>query len=240
VKSATSVTPRYCQISQIIALFAGAVLLTPAHAERPMNVDDAGTLDKGGYKIEFGGNRDDRTRGIDGAAGFSPIENLELEVNFERGRDRASDPATRLIGNGFAAKWVPLQAEKGLSAGLKLEVGQLRSDDRRGLRDTEHGRSLTGLATWRFESEQAIHLNLGREWTRASGLRDHANTWGVGFEQPLVEGVQLGVETYGADHSRPDKQVGLRWEVMDGLKLSIAAGRGNGRSFGNTGLAWEF
>lgn len=37
----------------------------PAFAERPMTVDDAGTLERGGAKLEFGWSRDDAVRGYD-------------------------------------------------------------------------------------------------------------------------------------------------------------------------------
>ncbi|MBL8446552.1 MAG: hypothetical protein JNJ44_03965, partial [Zoogloeaceae bacterium] len=43
--------------------------LNPAWAERPMAVDDAGTLPLGGSKIEFGWARDDEARGLEGALG---------------------------------------------------------------------------------------------------------------------------------------------------------------------------
>lgn len=217
-----------------------AAMAAPALAERPMAVDDAGTLDKGGAKVEFGWSKDDRTRGWDGAAGFAPIDNLELEIGLERVRDHATDPSTRMSGVGFAAKWVPLQAETGLSAGLKFELGRARIDDRVNPEATERVRSLLGLASWRFASGQAIHFNLGHEWTRADGTTEGVNVWGLGFEQPLRENLQLTLETYGAERSRPDRQVGLRWEVADGLKLSVAAGQGNGRSIANAGIAWEF
>lgn len=75
---------------------------------------------------------------------------------------------------------------------------------------------------------------------RGGGSRNAVNTWGLGYEYPLNSTVQLGVEMFGEDHLRPDKQIGLRWEVSPGLKWSLAIGRGNGRRFGNAGLAWEF
>lgn len=212
----------------------------PALAERPMAVDDAGTLDRGGAKLEAGWSKDDRVRRWDIAAGFGPIDNVELEIAFERARDHATSPHTRLSGVGFAAKWVPLQNETGLSAGLKFEFGRARADDRIGNKETARTRGLLGLASWNFDSGQIVHLNLGREWERIDGDTEAVNVWGLGFEQPLAETLQLTLETFGAEHSRPDRQVGLRWELADGLKLSIAAGRGNGRNIANAGIAWEF
>lgn len=223
-----------------VSLLTLACLTVPAHAERPMTVDDAGTMEHGGAKVEFGWSKDDQARGWDALAGYSPIENLEVEVGIDRLRDHAPDPTQTLRGRSFGLKWVPLQSEVGLSAGLKIDIGRTRISDRLSPTETEHARSLNGLLTWRTEAAQKLHLNLGREWLHIAGPNETNNTWGVGFEQPLHENVQLTLETYGAERMRPDKQVGLRWEVADGLKLSIAAGRGNSRSFGNAGLAWEF
>jgi len=226
-------------LSGVILLSLG-LAAAPALAERPMAVDDAGTMDKGGAKIEFGWSKDDQTRGWDGAAGFAPIENIELEVSFESLRDHASDPVTKLSGTGFAVKWVPLQAEKGLSAGLKLDIGRGKSDDQAGTVEKAQVWGLTGLLTWTFAGDQMLHVNLGHERARVAGATEKAHTWGIGFDQPLVERLHLTLETYGAQHSRPDKQIGLRWEVRDGLKLSVAAGSGNDRNFAQAGVAWEF
>jgi len=45
----------------------------------------------------------------------------------------------------------------------------------------------------------------------------------------------MTVETFDAEDSRPDKAVGLRYEILPGLKVSGAIGRGDGRSFGQAG-----
>lgn len=226
----------------VFAAPAMALVLSasPALAERPMSVDDAGTLEQGGAKLEFGWGRDDRVREFDVAAGFAPLPNLELEVGLARGRDHESSPDTRLQGVGFAAKWVPLQAETGLSAGVKVEHARARADDRVGSRVTARGNAVSLLASWRFASEQVIHFNAGREWVRVQGDTEAANTWGLGFEQPLTERLQLVAEVFGAEESRPDRQIGLRYEIMDGLKVSAAVGRGSDRSIANAGISWEF
>ena len=57
-----------------------AVATSPVLAERPMAVDDAGTLERGGAKLEFGWSKDDSVRGLEGAAGFGPIDNVEVEL----------------------------------------------------------------------------------------------------------------------------------------------------------------
>lgn len=68
-------------VANTVFALAAAVAM-PAHAERPMNVDDASTLAKGGAKLEFGWSKDDSVRGFDAAAGYAPIDNLELEIGL--------------------------------------------------------------------------------------------------------------------------------------------------------------
>lgn len=223
--------------SRFVPFFALMLLgaSTLARAERPLNVDDAGTLDKGGVKLEAGWSKDDEARGFEAAAGFGPVDNLELEVSLARIRDHAASPVATIHGQGLAIKWVPLQSETGLSAGLKYEFGRDRVEG-----ESTRVHSLTALATWTFEGGQRVHANLGREITREQGEKEGVNTWGVAVDLPLTEQLTFVAETFGAEHSGPDRAIGLRYELAEGLKLSAALGRGNDRSFANAGIAWEF
>lgn len=145
--------------TSVAAGLLAAFAAQPVMAERPMAVDDAGTLDRGGAKLDFGWSRDDQVRGLNAAAGYGPVDNLELELAFEMARDHDTSPRTEFTGAGFAAKWVPLQQEAGLSAGLKVELGRARADNQIGNKETPYTRALIGLASWAFESGQLIHLN---------------------------------------------------------------------------------
>ena len=223
-----------------LSLSAGLLAASLAHAEAPMNVDDAGALDKGSIKIEGVWSKNDRTRGAELVFGFSPVEDLEFEIGAGRARDGSAHPATRLHGVGFGAKWVPWQNEPGWSLGARIDVGRSRVDDR-GTPEkfTERSYALTGLASYRFESGQVLHLNLGTERVRAKGVSDTAGTWGIGYEFPLAGDLQLTVETFGAEDVRPDRAVGLRYDILPGLKVSGAVGQGDGRSFTQAGFARE-
>lgn len=66
------------------------------------------------------------------------------------------------------------------------------------------------------------------------------NFWGVGLDVPLGGQLDFVVETFGAEHSGPDRQVGLRYTIAEGVKVSGAVGRGNDRNLANVGVAWEF
>ena len=49
-----------------------AFVASPVLAERPMAVDDAGTLERGGAKLEFGWSKDDSVRGLEGGGASGP------------------------------------------------------------------------------------------------------------------------------------------------------------------------
>ncbi len=210
-------------------------------AESPMNVDDAGTLGQGGMKIEGTWRKEGQARGAEFVFGFSPLENLEVGISVARDRDHADSPATRFSAVGAGLKWVPIQNDTGWSFGTTLDFGRTRvTDDATPSRHIEHEIAINGLATWRAEAGHTVHLNLGATRLKTSGQSDTVGTWGAGYEHPLAENLKLTAEIFGEKHSRPDKAIGLRYEVIKGVKISGAIGRGNHRSFGQLGLAWEF
>lgn len=124
----------------------------PAMAEPPMNVDDAGTLARGGMKLEGNLTRDHKTRGGDLTFGFAPLDYLEVGLTAARALDRADSPATRLNGTGLVLKWVPIQAETGWSLGLVLGWDRTRVNERATpAKYTEREYALMGLASHRWE-----------------------------------------------------------------------------------------
>lgn len=206
-----------------------------------MNTDDAGTLDVGGMKLETALSRDDKERGGELVFGFSPIENVEIGLSYARATDRGDDPSTKLRGTGIGIKWVPIQNDTGWSLGVSFGYGSTRVNERATPdKFTEKEYAITGLATYRLANGQVLHANVGSTRVKAQGASDDVGTWGIGYELPLIESLRLTVEAFGEEHSRSDKAVGLRYEIVDGLKLYGAVGRGNDRSFGNLGVAWEF
>lgn len=224
------------------ALFTSLFLATTlAHAEAPMHVDDASTMDKGGMKVEGTWRKDAKQKGGELLFGYSPMENLELEVAAARDRDSSTNPATHLRALGFGAKWVPIRNETGWSFGVKLDLGQTRVHDyETPQKYTGREIGINGLATYRLANGQIVHLNLGAVRSKAQGQSDTNATWGIGYEYPLAEKLKLTTEVFGQQHSKPDKALGLRYEIFDGFKVSGAAGRGNNRNFGQVGFSWEF
>lgn len=220
---------------------AGFALLPAAHAESPMHTDDASTLPLGGMKVEAVWSKDERARSGELLFGFSPIKNLELEIGAARIIDGSANPDSHLGVVALGAKWVPIQNETGWSLGARLDVGQTRIHDHETPRNfTERELAVTGLATYRLLNGQALHLNLGAVRNQAPEQRETLGLWAMGYEVPLIEDLTLTIETYGAQKSRPDQAVGLRYEIFESFKLSGAIGRGQDRGFGLVAVAWEF
>ena len=164
-----------------------------------------------------------------------------MEVSLARAKDTAMGASTTFHGHGWGVKWVPIQNETGWSLGARFDLGHTRvRDHATPQRYTERETALTALASYRLANAQVLHLNAGHKTFRSQGTRHRAATWAVGYEIPLTEQLQLTSEVYGEQRSRPDKAVGLRYAITDGLKASAAVGRGNGRTFSQVGMAWEF
>lgn len=212
-----------------------------AHAEAPMHTDDAGTLTQGAMKLEGVLGRDDKTRSAELLFGAGLAPHLEMEVSLAHARDTAMNPSTSLHGRGWGVKWVPIQNETGWSLGARFDLGHTRvRDPATQGRFSEREYTLTALASYRLANAQVLHINAGHKTLKAPGTRHRVATWAMGYEIPLTEQLQFTSEIYGEQRSRPDKAVGMRYEITEGLKASAAVGRGNGRTFSQLGMAWEF
>jgi hypothetical protein len=201
-----------------------------AFAENPMVTDDAGTLDKGGKKIEGGFTKVSSERGGGLGFGFAPTEDVELGLTYQRLRD-SSIPATANIA-GVSAKWIPFKSGV-MTAGLKVEHARARAS---GGGDAD-ATTAWALTTWRFQGGYVLHANLGRSFTPGSDT----NKIAIGGELPVREGVQITGDVYRATGATDTGlQLGVRWEVQKGLKLSAAAGRAEKENTLFAGFSWEF
>jgi len=206
-----------------------------------MRTDDAGTLAQGALKLEGVLGRDAKTHSTELLFGMGLLPQLEMEVSLAHARDKSLSPATTFQSRGWGLKWVPVQNDAGWSLGARLDLGHIRvRDNATPERFTERAASVTGLASYRFANGQVLHFNAGHHTTRAPGVRHRAATWAAGHELPITAKLRLTSEVVGQQRSRPDKALGLRYEIAEGLKASAAVGRGNGRTFSQAGMAWEF
>ena len=231
---------RRCPAALLLGLVLGCASAGLAQAEAPMTTDDAGTLDRGAFKVEGTLHRDNRARGADLALGAGVAEGLELGVALSRDKDRQTRNAVELQGQGLTVKWVPLQADVGWSLGARLDLNYPRTHtDAAPQPVSTRERALLALATYR-QDRWALHFNAGQRSAKSQGVRETAATWAAGAEAPLTDVLQLTAEIHGEQRARPDKALGVRYTLAEGLKLSASAGWGSGRTFAQAGVAWEF
>ena len=72
----------------------------------------------------------------------------------------------------------------------------------------------------------------------ASG--ENAGKFAMGAEFPIRQGIQLTGDLFKSTLSDTGLQLGLRWEVQKGLKLSAAAGRIDNENTLFADFSWEF
>ena len=223
-------------LTRQLAAMGTLALATTAWAEAPMATDDAGTLEKGGTKVEGQWSREGQTRGLGLAVAHSPIEKLEAEISLGRSTDRSGSPHVSNRITGLALKWVPISIGK-TTIGVKVDRSTEKPDNANRARSS----SVRGLYTLRMESGQALHANLGRSSsTDSAGVSTMATVWSLGAEQPVSGAVTLVGDWFGESRNSPGYLLGARWTVREGLKLSAAFGRSQGQSLGRAFATWEF
>jgi hypothetical protein len=221
--------------ARVVVLFLTAVIIgSSARAERPMIVDDASTLEYRSAKIELGWARESTLSTFTGGFGYGFLDSVEADISFGRSRNGGIEPHESASLAGAEIKWIPLVGEGGLSTGLKYVYGRV---DRTSGLDT-HG--MLALASWTFEAGPVASVNLGRSWSHVDADYRGSNFWGIGLDWPLADALHVTAEVFGTQHFGPDKALGIRFEIVEGLKLSGAIGMGNDRNFANAGLCWEF
>jgi len=234
-----NIRPR-CQSFSLLAA-SGFFLAAPAIAAPPMSVNDAGTLAQGDMQVEAALTYDHGEPGAGLVFGFSPIRHLEISVSRVRNAHGPGDPTPMAQGSGITFKWVPIQQDTGWSLGASFTYDSMRVHERaEDTRFAEKSYAWLGLASYRRENAHVLHLNLGSTRTESQGTHNRLGNWGIGYELPLRHNLQLTLETYGEERAKPDKAIGLRYQLAEGLRLSGAIGQGNDRSFGQIGFVREF
>jgi len=210
-------------------------------AESPMKVDDAGSLDRGQFKLESVLQKVGKRTEFSGIVGLGVGGGLELEASRMLGRDRALSPPDELSASGLALKWVPYQSETAWSFGTRLEFGRLASasgiDPSRAI---ERSGSLLGLVSYRFDEDTVAHVNFGGSRIRADSSHSFSRVWGVGADLGIFPHTQLTAEWYGQADEGPWRALGLRYRFLPSVKLSAAAGRGADTTLYQVGVSLEY
>jgi len=213
-------TPTRTLLLSLAALWLAA----PAHAGRPLTVDDASVNDAGEGHVEaWYARQPGRAHTWTVAPAYAPIDGLELGAALSR--DRTADATTGAV----QAKWrITPSLESGCNAGAVLGVAHTRGAGG----NTPY---LNGLFTCN-SGWGASHFNLGA--MRASD-GPTLGTWGIAHEREFGR-ITAHVEAFGQRRSKPTFQVGARTELAKGLQIDGTLGRSNHESLVSLGLKQSF
>lgn len=219
-------TTNTCQ--QLCFTLALVCLVLPAHAGRPLAVDDAGVDDVGQGHVEvwWEGQRGERgTTYL--APAFTPVQGLELGVMLARNQ------AERQTLQGLQAKWLwsPAQ-EQGCDTGSSAGITHRRT-----------GSSPNAGNVWALTLIGTCAASWGKVNANLGGLREQGQswqaTWGASVEHSWGS-VTTHLEAFGIQHNAPTFQVGARWEWAPGKQVDATIGRQRGRTLLSLGFALGF
>ncbi|WP_332813622.1 hypothetical protein [Ramlibacter sp.] len=205
----------------LVACVAGSTV--GAHAGRPLAVDDANVNEPGRGQLETWVAGSEGARLFNVAPAYAPIRGLEL------GALLAQDSVARQTLTAVQAKWQATpSASSGCNAGLVAGASRASGDG--------SAAYLNGLLTCNSEPLGSFHFNLGASKPRHEPA---APTWGVAYEREIGH-VTPHIEWFGARHTRPTLQAGLRGLVAPLVQLDGSVGRGGDQTLFTIGLKYQF
>lgn len=227
-------------LSALVMTLLLALAPTSAYSEAPLETEGAETESEGTYELEAQFVIEEGVRGFEVGAGYVPVDNIEMEVEFEAGIDTDEDPSSRQAEAEFSIKWVPEQTGIGVSYGFQFAIGREREDDRQG--ETEYGteRSLVMLMGYEVQSGPKVHVNFGAGHESEGGESEYAIIYAVGLEQRIARRFTVTAEVYGEANERATQALGLRYKFSGDTSLFARIGRNGDETFGGIGVAFEF
>ncbi len=207
-------------LSSLLALWLSA----PAHAGRPLTVDDAGVNDPGEGHVEaWYARQPGRAHTWTVAPAYAPVEGLEIGGQLSR------DTTANATSAAVQAKWrITPSQESGCNTGAVLGLAHTRG----GGGNTPY---LVGLLTCN-SGWGSSHINLGA--VRGPG-GPALGTWGIAHEREFGA-VTAHVEAFGQRLSKPTFQVGARIEAAKGLQVDGTLGRSDRQTLVSVGLKQSF
>ncbi len=202
-------------------IFGAACLLltaTAAYAGRPLNTEDAGVIDKGGFELENYYHRQS-ARGVESLSGLHVQPSVGIGFNTQIGigvdflRQYNADYEGRKSSGEYA-----IVGKTGLKALTDDEYGVAVawSVDRTrapGERFRYDNAALNSALTVPLE-QWLLHANLG--WARTRLGKQNSTTWALAAERIGAIGpLDLAAESYGNDHNAGWLGVAARWVVKE-------------------------
>jgi len=197
---------------------------SPAHAGRPLTVDDANVNDTGAGHLEaWWARAPDGTRSWSVAPAYAPVDGLELGAGIAR------ELRTGHVTQNIQAKFrITPSQENGCNVGAV--AGYSRATSEASLP------YINALFTCNNQALGSLHTNLGA--LNVPGTK-HVRTWGLAWERPYGD-LTVHIETFGLEHEKPTWATGARFNVLPELQLDTSLGRTQKQNVLTVGLKWMF
>ena len=221
-------------------LFLAALLPPLALAGRPLNTEDASTLEDTACQVESWVNR---SRGNVSDFSFAPAcaaFGVEWQAGGVRTREAGQSATTAMFVQGK-------HAFRNVDDGA-WGVGVVAGLTRFPRREAESGWGdpylivpvSIGLGEDR-ETRALVHLNVGAARVRDEGR--NLTLWGVAVEKPVTARLTLLAEAFGENAARPFLRAGGRYTLFDKFDVDLtwvtrSGGTGEER-FWSLGFHWE-
>lgn len=224
----------------VTLLLAALLLPAAALAGRPLNTEDASTLDDRACQLE---SWVDRARG--GVTDFSfvpgcAVLGVEWQAGAVRTREGGRSATTATFVQG---KHAFVSVDEG-AWGIGVVAGLTRSprrEEKNGWGDPYLILPVSFGLGGDKETRALLHLNVGT--TRARDERRNLTLWGVAVEKPVTERLTLVAEAFGENAARPFLRAGGRYALFEGFDVDLtwvtrSGGESNER-YWSVGFHWE-
>ena len=227
-----------CWMAASLLICGGGSVL----ATLPLNTDEADTQDPGTLQIEAGASYETASAchhfDYPLALTYGVMPRLDFavgvgeQVEERSGPEGNTDRVNGIDDLSLALKWMFLEESayvprQTICPSVKFPT----ADDKKNLGSGKTDYDLTWKASKSIGKKTGLHLNVGYTWIGDSPDEDVGNVvhWGVAADYQVLESLQLIGEVFGEEEIKEHEtswqyNAGLRWDVMDDLRLVAAAG----------------
>jgi hypothetical protein len=213
----------------------GCLLITQAHAGRPLTTDDASANTQAVCQIETWSDYASDAHSTHLAPTCGLIDGLELGLEFIRVSPSNDQAQGRAIGLKWAPEWATWE---GWRFGLKGASSAGKAPNEPDWHQA--ATSFSGLASLPLNSQWTLHLNLGRERDRQE--QRSTNTYGTALAWAPSERWLIFGELIGHRNAPATQAVGLRyWLLPEQLGIDATSARTNATEGSRTwgvGIGW--